>query len=183
MPPQPYTTTVEPGLTCARFMTEPSAGHHAAAHQADHFQRRVLADRDDADVRHGRHLGVGAQLEVLVDVLVALLEAAGAIVEQVARLVAQVAQVRPADGAVPAASARRDVRGQDVIANLHAADVRTNRLDDAGALVSEHHRRRVRHDAPGCGADRCGRRHWRRSERGPRVLSAPPGRASRSRAP
>ena len=67
--------------------------------------------------------------------------------QQVARLVAQLAQVRAPDGAVPAAPTRRDVRRQDVIADLDAADVRADRLDDAGTLVAEHHRRRMGHDA------------------------------------
>ena len=34
-----------------------------------------------------------------------------------------------------------------MIADLHAGDVRPDRLDDAGALVPEDDRRRVRHDA------------------------------------
>src|SRR5688572_30615342 len=122
-----------------------SAGGDPTANQADDVERGVLADRNDADVGYHGVGGVGAKLEVLADLLIAAAKAGGAIVEQVTWLVAQVAEVRPTDDAVGAATARRDVGGQDVIANLDLGYAWPDRFDHAGTFVAEDDRCWDRH--------------------------------------
>jgi hypothetical protein len=58
-------------------------------------------------------------------------------------LQARLAQVRVAGAAIGAAPTVRDRRQDDVVARLEVRDRLADLLDDAGALVPEHRRRRI----------------------------------------
>src|SRR6185312_2319866 len=111
------------------------AGRHAAADQAGHFERDVVVDAHARELRHDRVVGERPQRAKAAVVLAVSMEAEGFVLEAanpgVQTAVAQVLVARRAVAALPTS---RYVRGDDVVAGLHARDPRADGLDDAGAL-------------------------------------------------
>ena len=101
-------------------------------------------------LRHDRVLGEGAQRAEAAEVLVAEVEAEGAVEEHAGGGVeALYAHVLVAGRARPAGPAGRDVGAHDPVADRDPAHVGADRLDDAGTLVAADHREAHRRVALG----------------------------------
>ncbi len=76
----------------------------------------------------------------MVDLLVATPKAGVAVAQDMARLIAQHAEVGTTDRAETAVTAAWLVAGRDVVADVHKANPRADPFDHARALVAEDHR-------------------------------------------
>ncbi len=138
MPPTPMTATVSPGRTLARLSTAPVPVTTAQPMRQAASNGTARVDHDRLGVAHdgalGEHAGVG-ELE-------RLLAADGERPGQAAEGVAAVGRLAAVAGVALAAVA--EGREHDVVADGDLAHADADGLDDAGALVAEHDRRRER---------------------------------------
>ena len=142
MPPQPITATISPGPHLGGVQHRADAGRDAAADERGLVERHVGPDLHEHVLVHEQLLGEARQVGELEERLIAAPQPrrAGGIGGEPDL----VAQVRPTRQAVAARAAEAADARDHVIAGLHVRDLRAHRLDDAGRLVTEHGRHRVR---------------------------------------
>ena len=117
------------------------AGGHAAPDEARDLERDVLVDLHARVLRDHGVVGECPERAEAAEVLAVTVEAERLVLQTAdARVQAAVAQVLVAGRAVAALAARRDVRGNHVVAGLDAGDAGADLLDDPGPLVSAHQR-------------------------------------------
>ena len=145
-PPQPNTTARSPGRTRGRVEDGADAGHGRAADQRGDLEIGALGQLDRLRGRHDDVLGEARRRHEVVEILPARPQARAAVGHAV-EVRADLAQRRRARGAGAAAAARRHPRERDRVAHPGRQHARADGLDDARALVAEHHRQVVRPDA------------------------------------
>ena len=147
-PPQPTTSTLSPAATLARWRAAPTPAGTPQATSAARSSGTSLSMTSDRGLVHHRALGKAADHAEGADVRAVRVAPAKRAVELRAlrdarALGAQMMQAARAPAAAPAAG---DEGEHDMVAGRDAGDGLAHRLDDAGRLVAEHHRRHG--DAP-----------------------------------
>ena len=147
--PQPITATCAPASTRASRLTAPTPV--MTPQPSRHARSNGISggNRDGARFGNDEILGVRRDDREMVQPAAVQAQARRAVEQVAARLLARegLAQDRLAALAIEAVAAVRIPRGDDVIARPHQRHRRADRLDDAGALVAEHDRQRIREAA------------------------------------
>ena len=122
------------------------AGDHGAAEHGRMGEVEAAVDPHHRVARHGRIFGERRDAEVMVHVGTRAMQATRAADQRAGRVGggARLAERGPARFARAAVPAARHERRDDVVADLQVGDARAELLDDARALVAEHHRQRPR---------------------------------------
>ena len=139
------TATLAPGRHGGGLEHRPDAGRHATADERGHARVDAIGEWHGRRDRHDRRLGHRPDPAIGQDRLaIGGRQDRGAIRHPVPERRRGRARPRHPGAARPARPARHEPRQRDGLADTQRRHARTDRLDDAGALVAHRHRTRSR---------------------------------------